>query len=378
MKETLPSRLRCPACRGELRMQVWSQEAGEIAEGLLSCSCGEDFPIILGVPRMLLGVFRDQLHVDYGDYFARHAARLPQSLAPNRTTSSNDERDTQRSFGFEWTKFAAMRPEWERNYWEYQAPFTPEFFAGKTVLDAGCGMGRHLFYTGQHAHETIGVDFSRAVDSAYRNTRHQPNTHVVQADLCRLPFAPPAFDYAYSIGVLHHLPDPTRGLHAILPFVRPGGTMRVYLYWDLSDGPLWKRGLLAGVTAARTVTRRLPHPLLHSLCYPISVAAWAAFVGPYRLLSRVRVTRGFAETLPLKQYANYPFGVLLNDQFDRFSAPLEKRYSAAEVREWLSTAGLADVQVLPNWGWLGFGTVPQTASASASDTARQSALPLRG
>ena len=35
---------------------------------------------------------------------------------------------------------------------------------------------------------------------------------------------------------------------------------------------------------------------------------------------------------PLSIYTKYPFNVLYNDQFDRFSAPIEKRYSEAEVR----------------------------------------------
>src|SRR2546426_5015037 len=42
-----------------------------------------------------------------------------------------------------------------------------------------------------------------------------------------------------------------------------------------------------------------------------------------RLTSRVGARH---ETWPLFVYAKYPFNVLYNDQFDRFSAPIEKRY----------------------------------------------------
>jgi len=35
---------------------------------------------------------------------------------------------------------------------------------------------------------------------------------VVQADLHRPPFALESFDFIYSIGVLHHLPDPEAGI----------------------------------------------------------------------------------------------------------------------------------------------------------------------
>ena len=55
----------------------------------------------------------------------------------------------------------------------------------------------------------------------------------------------------------------------------------------------------------------------------------------------------------------YPFEVLVNDQFDRFSAPIERRYTRARVETMLEAAGLDDVTVLPNHGWLGEGRVPE-------------------
>jgi hypothetical protein len=51
-------------------------------------------------------------------------------------------------------------------------------------------------------------------------------------------------------------------------------------------------------------------------------------------------------------YTKYPFTVLYNDQFDRFSAPLEKRYSEQEARTLLESAGLRDVTTRSMFGWL--------------------------
>jgi hypothetical protein len=62
------------------------------------------------------------------------------------------------------------------------------------------------------------------------------------------------------------------------------------------------------------------------------------------------------------EYADHPFSVLVNDQFDRFSAPLERRYTAGEVREALTSAGLKEVVDLPNHGWLGDGRRPAPTS----------------
>jgi len=57
------------------------------------------------------------------------------------------------------------------------------------------------------------------------------------------------------------------------------------------------------------------------------------------LLRRSPRARPLAEALPLKTYADYPFAVLVNDQFDRFSAPLERRYRREEVQAMLAGGG---------------------------------------
>jgi hypothetical protein len=139
-------------------------------------------------------------------------------------------------------------------------------------------------------------------------------------------------------------------------YARPGGRVRIYLYWKPERRS--HRAVLAGVSAARRITTRLPHRLLHALSYPIAAGLWVAFVAPYKLLAGHRGTQRFAEWFPLKTYANYPFGVLVNDQFDRFSAPIERRFERSEVLDLMRSAGLEQVEVWPNYGWVAEGLVP--------------------
>jgi hypothetical protein len=75
---------------------------------------------------------------------------------------------------------------------------------------------------------------------------------------------------------------------------------------------------------------------------------------PYRVLTAVGVR--IHESWPLFVYSRYPFNVLYNDQFDRFSAPIEKRYDRDEVKALMEAAGLADVEVRPCFGWIAEGT----------------------
>ena len=261
---------------------------------------------------------------------------------------------TANSFAYEWSHFGQARSEWDRNFRDYLQPHSPESLRGRTIIDVGAGSGRHSRQASFHGARVVAVDIGRSIDVARINL--PPDVLTVQADAERLPFERGTFDLAMSIGVLHHLPDPMRGLRELVRLTKPGGHVHVYLYW-VPD--LWAhRALLKLVSAARVVTVRLPHRLLHALCYPLSAFLYVSTVIPYRALRGRPKGRTPASFFPLKTYADYPFGVLVNDQFDRFSAPLERRFTRRQVTTILTQSDLDDVAVIPNHGWVGDGRVP--------------------
>jgi SAM-dependent methyltransferase len=263
-------------------------------------------------------------------------------------------RRTSESFAYEWEHFGDYREEWSKNFRDYLQPLPEAWFADKLVLDVGAGSGRHSRRAADLGARVVAVDAGEAIDVARGNL--PPEALTVQADARALPFDEGTFDLVMSIGVLHHLPDTEGALRGLVPYARPGGRVHVYLYWAGEVG--WHRLVLRAVTAARRVTVRLPHRLLHALCYPIAGALFAGIVLPHRALRHRRLGARIAVQLPLKFYADYPFSVCVNDQFDRFSAPIEQRFERAEVERMLRDAGLEDVQVLPNHGWVGSGRRP--------------------
>lgn len=337
-KEQLLQTLRCPGCLGRL---CHPQPAPESADADLICvQCGERFPVIDGIPRLLLSPLRE-------------------ALLGSGSAMGTDERQvkTALSFGFEWNRFPEMYEEWNQSFLNYMQPHGAEFFRGKKVLDAGCGNGRFAYYAAKYGAEVWAIDLGPAVDVARRNTGTGGNVQVVQADLHRPPFALESFDFIYSIGVLHHLPDPEAAFQGLLRFLRPGGEIQIYLYWNPERQPL-KSALLAGVTAVRKGTTRLPHAVVHALAYPAAVAAFGFFVWPYQVLKRIPGAQRVAEKIPMKQYASFPFRVCVNDQLDRLSAPIENRYTKQEVADWLSRARLEEPRVSECYGWVGTGRKP--------------------
>jgi 2-polyprenyl-3-methyl-5-hydroxy-6-metoxy-1,4-benzoquinol methylase len=332
--------LRCPACQDQLRLSEGKVENN--SDLYLECRrCQQQFPIIHNVPRLLLSPLREAL------------------LGTDRARGDYDPQvKTARSFGFEWTRFPEMYEEWGRSFLSYMQPHGPDFFRGKKVLDAGCGNGRFAYYAARYGAEVWAIDLGPAVEVARQNTEQAGVVQVAQADLYQPPFAPESFDFIYSIGVLHHLPDPEAAFQNLLRYLKPGGEIQIYLYWSPEGQPI-KRVLLALVSAARKVTTRLPHRAVYGLAFPAALAAFAFLVWPYRILQRVPGLRGLADKIPMKQYAAFPFRVCVNDQLDRFSAPIENRYSRREVEELLRRANLQDIQVASSYGWVATGRKPR-------------------
>ena len=366
MKKSLLQIVVCPLCHGTLACESFKEtEDGGVESGVIACACGASYPLIGGIPRLLPPELQSMLWEMHPDFFDSYRQQLPKELLSDEKKRSGElkedratkaQRETARSFGYEWQAFSEMLPDYESNFRWYFERFPADSFAGKRILDAGCGTGRHTFHMAKNgASEVIAMDFSQAIEVAARNNSENPNTHFVQADIYHPPFLPDTFDFIYSLGVLHHLPDPEKGFRRLLPLLRASGYINIYLYWNLEDEAAWRRAALSLVTGVRQVTTRMPHGLLKKLSWLMAAGFQVAFVLPSRALASFKTTRGLADRVPLGHYRKYSFRVLYTDQFDRFSAPIENRYSRMDVAAWFERARLEDVVILGGAGWRASG-----------------------
>jgi SAM-dependent methyltransferase len=224
------------------------------------------------------------------------------------------------------------------------------------VLDGGCGDGIDLSNRASDPEVTVvGAELSTGgCRTTARRIVDLANAHVVQADLAHLPFAQEAFDFVYSYGVLHHMPAPEEGLSELGRVAKRRAPIAIYLYEDFSDrSPVW-RALLRLANVSRALTTRLPHRLLFGLCRVGSPIVFLAFTLPHKVLRRTGLLPSFAGSIPFR-HGKGPFS-MTGDLYDRFSAPLEYRFSRHGTEQFVTRAGLTVQKITKERGWMALVT----------------------
>jgi SAM-dependent methyltransferase len=269
---------------------------------------------------------------------------------------SAEQQKTAAAFAAEWLHFDELHPEYEAQFLDWIAPLAQASFAGKRVLDAGCGTGRHAYYAARWgAREVLAVDLGLSVLTARRNLESLPNVTVVQADIHRLPLRDddPGFDVIYSIGVLHHLTDPHKGFRALVKRLAKGGEILIWVYGY--EGNSLVRHTVDPIR--RVLTRHASPDVIRVISFVPAVALHALVVGVYGPTAETR----FGRALPMSKYltslARFSFRQNYSIVFDQLVAPTSHYIREHELRDWLSEAGLVDVEITPRNGnsWRGYG-----------------------
>jgi len=342
MKERLLEYLICPSCAGSLQLRSVEQKEGiEIIAGQLECvGCQRQFEILRGVPR-----FADLENIE----------------AEKQATADK--------FGWSWQEFSHEDEKYDEEFLGWIAPVRPDFFQGKTVLEGGCGKGRHTRrVAGWGARDIVAVDLSAAVEVAFASTRGVENAHIIQADIYHLPLRQ-VFDYAFSVGVLHHLPDPRAGFRSLVSRVKPGGHASAWVYG--AENNQW---IIRFVNPLREyVTSRMPSRLLFHLARVPTLVMYAASKLLYGPLNRSQPGRNVARHLFYNEYMEFVSGFNWREQhcivFDHLVAPTAFYISGQEFAEWWRDIDASDVVI--GWrnknSWRGFGRVsPMSAKTSNS------------
>jgi SAM-dependent methyltransferase/uncharacterized protein YbaR (Trm112 family) len=278
----------------------------EVMEGALHCpECSAVYPIREGIPRL-----------------------LPAGVEEGPSSAHR------------WTTFDVAEPAWEETFRDYLKPTQPGTFLGQTVLDAGCGYGRHAYFASRYGAEVLALDSSGdAVEACAKNTAGLVRVHVVQGDINHPPLREAHFDHAYALGVLHHLSDPDTAFRQLTALTKPGGRTSLWVYGPRQGAAHQANELLRGMTADMGPDE------VHSVAKGIASVLRVVSHTPYRFLGHLPVAGEIVSHLPVHDHHKWPYPVVVADIYDRLRIPVTHWFKGELLERMYIDAGYLDVQV---------------------------------
>ena len=259
--------------------------------------------------------------------------------------NKNIDKKTVESFGHEWETFDhsdfnsdAIQQQFERYFslldWS-------ELDDSAIVFDLGCGSGRWAKFVAPRVGHLHLIDAShKALNVARQNLQEFDNCDFHHASVDTIPLDDNSADFAYSLGVLHHVPDTRAGIQSCVNKLKPGAPFLIYLYYAFDNKPRWFRAIWQLSECFRASISRLPQAIKLFCCKAIALLVYL----PLARISLLLEKAGFkVDNIPLSAYRSMPFYMMQNDALDRFGTQLEHRFSRIEIETMLIESGLENI-----------------------------------
>lgn len=271
------------------------------------------------------------------------------------------------AFGDEWSRYDQSRMDaGERRalFEQYFGIFPWDALPPDAVgIDVGCGSGRWAAEVAPRVGRLICVDASpAAVDVARANLAGVPNCEVLVASVADLPVADASLDFAYSLGVLHHVPDTAAAIASCARTLKPGAPLLLYLYYSFENRPLWFRGLWRTSDLLRRAVSRSPYPVRNAVSNVIAVLVYWPLARLSALVERLGAN---VSSMPLSYYRRLSLYTMRTDARDRFGTRLEQRFSRDQIRSMMTDAGLEGITFADDVFWAAVGTRADDATSQA-------------
>jgi len=263
----------------------------------------------------------------------------------SNSSANVDERVTA-GFGDEWHRFDQSTMPMHTLHEIFEAYFRifpwTDLPLGAVGADFGCGSGRWALFVAPRVNKLICVDASKtALEVAKRNLANLSNCEFQNASVGDMQIPEQSLDFAYSLGVLHHIPDTAKGLESCVRTLKSGAPFLLYLYYAMENRPIWYRLLWSmsnimrfGISRLPTTLRYLVSQVIAALIYwPLARTAWLAGLCGLKGIN-----------FPLYAYADKPFYVMRTDALDRFGTRLERRFTRREMQGMMESAGLCNIR----------------------------------
>jgi SAM-dependent methyltransferase/uncharacterized protein YbaR (Trm112 family) len=336
-----------PKTKRRLDLKIFEEKEGRVISGkLYNKECA--YPIVSGIPRF----------VDMSFY--------------KKMSCKTGEIQTSASFGDKWRSKRSQ----QLGYAKRDIPFLREQFiallgcgteaqlrkilaGAERTLNAGCGVAwsEHLFNDSQRT-ERHCIDISLAVETAHKNTQSSKNIIVSQASIFELPYADETFDVIYSLGVLHHTPNPKKAFFSLVEKLKPRGLIGIYIYCkkpllrEMADGVLRARTTKMSFDECMKFSKKMTQlgKSLQSIKEPIVIAKEIEALG---IQSGSYSVHDFIYRYFLKCWFNpdsdEAYADLVNQ--DWYHPAFASHHTREEILSWFLQAELQNVRCIQPKGW---------------------------
>ena len=278
----------------------------------------------------------------------------------------NIDPDVAAGFGHEWSTFRQDESEFSpadreaifRSYFDiFPWDALPPHPVG---IDVGCGSGRWSVMVAPKVGHLHLLDASPdALAVAKTNLAHVGNVSFHLASVGDIPLDDSSLDFAFSLGVLHHVPDTAAAIRAVAAKLKAGAPFLIYLYYAMANRPWWYRAIWRFSNVLRVVISKLPPMMRLVISQIIAVIVYWPLARLAALVERAGLSPA---SIPLESYRHRKFYVMRTDAYDRFCTRLEQRFTRDEIERMLDSAGFENIRFSEE--------VPIGAPLAASDTRR--------
>ena len=210
-----------PVTKEPLHLTIVRERHGRVIEGAFVSSIAR-YPIVNGIPR-----FVDPHASPYASSFGYQWTRWPRLQFESENAGKVMEGYTRRM----WESITGMTEPRRRSDW---------------CSTSAAGRDDSSTSPGAKGARVIGIDYSGAVEPAARSFAHDPGVCICQGDALHLPIRSGSMDGAFTIGALHHTPDPACGVREAAAALAPGGWFAISVYtaggfYDARMVQAWRR-----------------------------------------------------------------------------------------------------------------------------------------
>ncbi len=272
----------------------------------------------------------------------------------------NYYKDVVESFGEEWTKFNYSNSslEEQKNIFDSYFKIFPWQLINENNsigIDVGCGSGRWANFISDKTKKLICLDASKAaLEVAKNNLKNKDNVEFLNQSAGDIKLDNNTIDFAYSLGVLHHIPDTKGSLNEINRILKPGSPFLVYLYYNFDNRPFFYKIIWMITNPLRFLISRLPFKLKFFVSQVIALLIYYPLARLNSLLKKININ---SKNFPMSQYSNLSLYVMRTDSLDRFGTRVEKRFSKKEIHKMLEDCNFENIKFsdeAPYWCCIGY------------------------